>query len=371
MKKFLFGASALVFAGMISGAANAAPLKMSVSGFADWYVGYANQDSGLDNSLYNDVDVMGDVEVHIKGETVLENGMKAGAVVAFSGGTKAYDREATDAVKYSYAYLDTAFGRTLIGLQDAVAKQLYVGAKDVGALGINESRVFNYLVDTELTGAAAWINTADRKNMISYVTPNIGGLMAGISYVPGSELNSDDNTVGRWTTPTTPSAADIAMGDSVVAAATYKLDLSGGKTLGLSLAGSTTSWIDDPDAVTRRTNERTWEYSAGVQFNANGLFVGAGYHGIHEEGQGGDDSYLWNISAGYENNKYAASLSYMATRDDDGVAKLDSETWLLSGKYKLAAGVDAFASFAMVKEETDTTTTRDSQMVVSGVSLKF
>lgn len=369
MKKILLGTSALVFAGLLSTAASAETLKMSVAGFANWYVGYANQDSGIDTGSVNPVDVMGDVEVHVRGEAALENGMKVGAVVAFSGGTKAYEPGNDDAVKYSYAYLDTAFGRTLLGLQDAVAKQLYVGGKDVGALGLNESQVFNFLAyDTALIGQATWINSVDRHNMISYVTPNLNGLMLGVSYVPGSDLTSNDNTMLRYGDPTV-TLEDNHFRDSVIVAGTYKANLDKGTTLGISAAGASTGLRED-DGVLPAVNGRVWEYSLGMQFEKNGLFIGGGYRQAEFEGGSGTDFRIWNASVGYENNKYATSLSYMAGRMDG----LDSETLLLSGKYKLTAGVDVFASFAMVSEEVDNAPkvdTMETQVVATGIQLRF
>ena len=384
MKKILLGTSALVFAGMLSTAASAAePLKLSISGFSDWYIGYANQDSGITGGNVNDVDVMGNVEVHFKGEVVLENGMKAGAVVALNGGTHAYDPEADDTIKYSYAYLETAFGRTLIGLQDSVAKQMYIGAKDVGAFGINESHIANFLAyETGLVGQAAWINTGDRKNMISYVTPCMNGFMLGVSYVPGSDLNSDDNTMIRgtkdWSNTVAVGDERMVLRESVIAAATYKMNLDKGTTLGFSAAMASSGVRNEEvtalgPIVTDNTNERLWEYSFGVQFAKNGLFVGGGYKRFHIEGDGHADEYrVWNGSVGYENNKYAASLSYQGSRFHG----IDSEMFLLSGKYKLSAGVDVFASFALVNEEvendvTNKTDKMDSQIIATGVQLKF
>ena len=80
MKKILYGTTALLAAGMISSAANAAePLKLQLGGFADWMVGYADQDGQFEatqgTTKYNAVDVRGDVEVHFKGESQLDNGL--------------------------------------------------------------------------------------------------------------------------------------------------------------------------------------------------------------------------------------------------------------------------------------------------------
>ena len=160
MKKILLGTSALLLAGMVSASANASNIKLSVGGYANWYTGYVGGNSAMkdDASLddgskgYETVPIIGDVEIDFKGEAVLQNGLKIGAVIELSGiSADKTEDDMPDGIKedQSYVYIDGAFGRFAIGKMDTISKQFHKASKDVGLLGIHHA-------DTK-----AWLQHAD------------------------------------------------------------------------------------------------------------------------------------------------------------------------------------------------------------------
>ena len=78
MKKFLIGTTALVAAGFVAGQAEAAdPIKLSVGGYMNQYVGYADQDEdGQEN--FAEVKVESETELYFRGSTTLDNGLTIG-----------------------------------------------------------------------------------------------------------------------------------------------------------------------------------------------------------------------------------------------------------------------------------------------------
>ncbi|MCP4393172.1 MAG: porin, partial [Alphaproteobacteria bacterium] len=92
MKKILLGTTALVAAGVISSAAHASePIKLEVGGYMDWWVAVADQENSYEDAVgdqYNNVDVFGNGEIHFKGSTTLDNGVKLGVQVELEGGNR-------------------------------------------------------------------------------------------------------------------------------------------------------------------------------------------------------------------------------------------------------------------------------------------
>jgi len=149
MKKILLGTSALLVAGFVATAANAAPVKLNVGGYANWYTGYVDGNSAFDKgtvaqpTAYNHTPVLGDVELAFTGETALDNGLKFGAVIEMTADDSTASGE--DNVDQTYTYMDSAYGRVVMGKMDGISRQFHTASKDVGLLGIQDSDVAMFL----------------------------------------------------------------------------------------------------------------------------------------------------------------------------------------------------------------------------------
>ncbi|MCP4393231.1 MAG: porin, partial [Alphaproteobacteria bacterium] len=131
MKKILLGTTALVAAGVISSAAQASePIKLEVGGYMDWWVAAVDQKEDYENETgiqSNNVDVFGNGEIHFKGSTTLDNGVKLGVQVELEGG----NRSESDPIDESYITVDSQYGRVVLGSDDNVAYSMHVSAPDV------------------------------------------------------------------------------------------------------------------------------------------------------------------------------------------------------------------------------------------------
>lgn len=349
---------AIVSLGMLclSGSAYGAT-SMGVKGYVNWYVGYADQDAMNNSGNTNPVDVMGDVELHMKGETVMENGIKAGLFLLFNGGTVAYNPETDAEVKFSYVYLESPFGKIMLGLQDNVGKQVYYGATDVGVFGVNGSEVFNFIAQRPLNRMEdARINPRSRRNQISYISPKINGVQMGVSYLPGSNLDTDDNTLDRL--PDFKSA--------VVAAITYDVEIFG-RLIGVSGGAS---------KMERADGDR-YEYGFGLRWMTMwDVFIGGGMKIRHTEQTPGKNPYIWNVSVGYEGKERSVSFAFQQGKDANPVAGggFDTKLWMLSGRHTIVTGTDAFMTLAYTKERGNFSgdiKTAQTKIAVAGISLSF
>ncbi len=95
-----------------------------------------------------------------------------------------------------YSVLDSPYGRIMLGETYNVAAQFHNGAPDVGALGINNSDIVDFISnpnwvrnkhDTSFeTLNSTAMNTDGVAPKVSYITPEIYNTMLGITYVPDS-----------------------------------------------------------------------------------------------------------------------------------------------------------------------------------------
>ena len=135
MKKVLYGTTALLAAGMFTATAEAAtPLKLTVGGYLNAFVGYTNLS---EKDVVFDVNKFAlgtDGEIAFNAETKLDNGIKIGAVAEVVIGTFASDRTFDDEQGWLddvYAYIESKYGKVELGATDNVAKKLHNGAPNL------------------------------------------------------------------------------------------------------------------------------------------------------------------------------------------------------------------------------------------------
>jgi predicted porin len=362
MKKILLGTSALVAAGVISSAAHASePVKLEVGGYMDWWVAAIDQKEDYETAAGiqgNNVDVFGNGEIHFKGSTTLDNGIKVGVQVELEGG----NRSESDPIDESYVTVDSQYGRLVIGSDDNVAYSMHVSAPDVGRLGIEESYLTEdngmtskptaaagFSQTVPMTTALAYDNDAQK---ITYITPTFSGLTAGVSYIPGtSDLTGEDTTL----------ATASNLDDGYAAGLTFSQDISGA---GVTVSGGYAEYDT-------KANDNRTEYSVGVNVAVDAFTVGGAYRNIDDNNT---DGQAWNIGVAWEQGPYGASVAYMTAKEETGADEDKMDTILVSGRYNMGAGVDAFASFGYVDYD-DGTQNGDANnkaaVVATGIALTF
>lgn len=318
MRKFLL--SSVAVAGLVLAAPAAhADIELDVGGYFKGYGAFVDQDDD-----FGDVaafDFIRDTEIHIGGETVLDNGLTIGAHFEVSADGADFGN-----IDESYVYFSGNWGRVNFGTEDGAAYLLQVAAPSADS-NIDGLRQFVQPVNfTALVGAAnaGNINTFGGvdydqdllrgTDSLTYLSPIFSGFQFGVSYSPDTDAASDLGGVG----------------------------------------------LDDVAGQIGQTYEIAARYEG--QFNNAGVIVGAGFtQGDLEEDQAGaDDRTQFNV--GIDVDIAAFGIGVVYTEDDgglDGAGFDDEETFVVgvdytTGPFKIGASYfDQTNSFAV--EDLDTT----------------
>ncbi len=304
MKKLLLSSAALCGLAMVATPA-AAQVQLELGGYFKGYGAFVDQDEN--SGEVNDFDFVKDTELHVGGETTLDNGLTVGAHIELD----VDGADGSNNVDESYAYFSGGWGRVNMGEEDGAAYLLQVAAPsaDSNIDGIRQYvQPVNYTVlggaapaSVATTGLDYDMDTAGKATKLTYLTPILNGFQAGVSYTPDTESTSQ-----------------------------FADDLEGIGT----------------DDVTGEFGE-TYEIAARYegQFNNVGMILGGGYalSNLEADNAGEDDRAAYNLGADLDFGPFGLGAVYM--NDDfglDGAANDDEETWVVgvdytTGPFKLGA----------------------------------
>lgn len=300
MKKLLTSAAVC---GLVFAAAPAhADIDLELGGYFKGYGAYVNQDepTGFET---NDFDMIRDTEIHIGGETTLDNGLIVGTHFEFDtdGGDSAE-------VDESYVYFSGNWGRVNVGAEDGAGYLLQVAAPsaDSNIDGIRQYvQPVNYevlldavsfaSVSTGLAGGLDYdMDPSGKADKVTYLSPILSGFQLGASFSPDTDAADDLEGIGT---------------DDVVdeIGATYEI---AGRYEGM--------------------------------FNNIGVILGAGYsHGENEDASAtADDRKVWNVGADFDIGPFGLGAIY---REDNGASDDDEEETIVvgvdytTGPFKLGA----------------------------------
>jgi outer membrane protein OmpU len=323
MKKLLCSAAVvgLAFAATPAHAASDG-LKVDLGGFFKGYGFYTDQDDEDVGAASNDsreFDIIRSTEVHVGGETTLDNGLTVGVHLEMEADDPGGDDNDSFDVQESYAYFSGGWGRVNFGAEDGAAYLLQVeapsadanldgirqyvnpvnfGAAQVGAgagqslaaLNVNGSDGIDY--DQDVSGYA---------DKLTYLSPIMNGFQLGASYTPDLANESNEDALN----------------------------------------------FDDVEDAFGAVYDIAARYEG--QFNNVGVIVGAGYtHAELEEevpvdavGDFGDDREAWNAGIDLDIGPFGVGVAYMADNfgDTDTVAGAvdtemdEEETWVVGADY--------------------------------------
>ncbi len=349
MQKILLTTTALVAAVMISGGAKAAPaagtqstrylqqndlmgqsvLKATVDGYANWYMAYADNEQ---NEGKNEFDILGDAEIHFNVEATLRNGLKVGATSQLETDTTS---EAGN-IENTYMYIESMYGKVMVGRHDNVSEQLTVHSIDVGALGIQDSDFFNIVtgptVHSRLMQPVTPIITTyfsydEPMTKISYITPNFHGFQAGVTYAPfGTQTKNSTAIEDNY--------AEIGM---ITAVYESKFD---------QIGYAVSAGYGYANAYNSRESNFT-QFNLGGRISYNNFSIAGSYRSLESKHTSTDVS-VFDVGVSYETGPYALSVAYLSSEYNNdhsiitGLADTENSILLVSGKYNMAAGVDSF-----------------------------
>ncbi len=392
MKKFLLATTAVgLFA---AGAAHADELKspvITVGGYADFQVGTASQEgvyengAAGDNAFTRDLHSRTDTEIHFKIDGKTDAGLGYGAYIELEADTSSDDATATSTTnggnsERTYIYVESAFGRVEAGATGDAADALRVDASKFarGAGGIGGD-FYNYIdlndniatansaseyyilpglpTASGLTGEVANGTQTNRAtaNKISYYTPRIVGLQAGVSYTPDQDERG---------------TADAFSGSNNGATGATT-GLENAWNVGLNYEGSFNDFGIDASAQAEWANtedrnnglatlrDDLQAYAFGLSGNYAGFTAGGSY-GIIDEFSNtatlNTEADYWTLGGAYEFGPFGTSVTYMSsTIENQGAAGNDAEFSNLSvgADYQLAPGLVPYVEVNFFQTEDD------------------
>ncbi|MET4733661.1 outer membrane protein OmpU [Thalassospira sp. MBR-102] len=344
MKKILFASSAIAAVAFAGQASASEPIKLSVGGYMEQWVGFADEDvpgsDGRNNAFQSDT------EVYFTGSTTLDNGIEIGARIELEGETSG------DQIDEQFLFVNGGFGRIEMGKNDSVADSMAITAPTVGPVNPSDGGMEDW-VNITTGNIIDTVPSSGDQNRFSYMTPSFGGFQAGVSFADDSNRNgasSYNNTDGS--------------GDNILSGAvTFDHDF-GGVSLGLSAEGE-------------HQGEGAW-YGFGTNVGFGNFTVGGSYGHTEDDytlssrdstaGRGDIDAF--DLGVTYAMDAASVGLSYAYQENE--TTNVDSQGLSLGLAYTLGAGVSWQSSVFWFEEDATTAAAdNDGYGVVTGLALSF
>jgi outer membrane protein OmpU len=348
----LLATSALVAAGLVASAGVAsaqapAPIQVVVGGYMIQYFGMGSNNDGVNYasgngrtaagvvSSMNKTSQQSDTEIWVGGRSTLSNGIVVGFDVQFEGNSNNYQGGtlAGDVIDESYAFIDGAFGRALLGSENDAAYIMNYGAPAPGATsqwGANEfgSAWVHQPANVVFNSTTAPIQAGDSQRL-TYFTPRFSGFQLGVSYTPNAteDFNGYVDTRAARANGWSPSV------NYVNTIAGIRVAASAGMAYYPELDGA---------AANTANGNSVRDYSAGLQLGMGAFTVGGGYRVIDAPLSTADGT-VYSVGAGYQAGPIALTLSYLQSNANGTVGQTGDDVvkqTILGAAYTMGPGVD-------------------------------
>ncbi len=371
MRKFLLLTSA--FFGLTSMAQAAEPIKLEVGGFMNQWFGVVVQgdDSKSAGTRLNNFGTISDVEVHFKGSTTLDNGLKVAAVIEKEAERTDTTVNANRNADQQYVVITSSFGELSIGDREDVQHRIHTSAPkfapdwlmlrnfhSAGAGGTPRAAQSVGWDGTSVDGFSA------AASKIDYITPQFYGFSLAAGYTP--------TVGGRGAANKMTAVHDFW---DVVLAYTNKFG-------DLEVTGDVGYFRGD-----RAQNDlpHGWfhGYAAGLKFAYAGFTLGGSVLLADDKGitrdttVTGQDGHSWDVGLSYEVGNWAMAFTYyrevqdglMMTKGDDRTSH-----YLGSVKYVMGPGISyqGALAYSEFKDEIKLDANQTSGWsIVNGITLEF
>jgi hypothetical protein len=292
MRKLLLGTTALAAAATLS--ANAALADVSISGYYEWrYESRSSQLSTNDGTTFGN-----DSEITFKFTNKTDSGLTIEMYQELTSDAGSADGEFDEA----NLSISGGFGKVILGQQDGVNDQGFgIAANNLVS---EEMYTISATEDMQITNGDM-ANLGSDDNKITYITPSMGGLTAGISYTDSGYVGSTDTTeVG----------------------AKYTMS-AGGATITLGVASGTT------EATTQDEDSSV----VGVQIDSGNMSVIVSQS---EYEANGDDEQGIDFGISYKVSDALKLVAYTTEVEDDSTSEDYSNTGV-EAVYTIASGLSA------------------------------
>ena len=423
MKKLLLGATALIGAVAISGAASAqtvttrAPFTLTIGGSFSSYFGVnMGGDEGLADTAANgkkNYDFLSETLLQFSASAKTDNGLTYGATVrkyfnlggnqgTSGGGFSAF--QGTSATDYdrSWVFLQGSFGRFDFGdVNSTRATFMTTALNSVGPVWGNGlgpdggMPAFFYNVNgTSISGAITspgnyttfGANSTTRRTKLVYTSPSFAGFQAGLSYMPsagdsGANFDRTDTLTGGASTTGINGRANYR--DSVEGGVRYVGQFGGVKVtpaLGFLFASGYKSLTS-----TQATLEDATSLFAGLQVDYMGASAGIGYTNSFKSGlaknnvgtaPNRDNTEGLVVALAYVTGPWALSGYYQyVTMEGSQAATASGNDTLrifeIAGGYTLAPGMQLWTAVHAYELKDENVTKRNGTLFLLGTSVSF
>lgn len=395
MKKVLLATTVLSFA---AGSAFAAGPTVTIGGSIDAQVGVASQDSAYEAStneavFTRDTHTQTNTEIHVKVDGRTDSGLGYGARIELEADVNQDDdASANNNSERGFIYVESALGRVEAGATGSASDALQVDASTLArATGGINGDFYDYLdLDGNSTGStnpipfailpslptASALGSLDNSginrteiataNKISYYSPRVAGFQAGVSYTPDLQERGTSNGWSGSNGTAQQSIEDV-----------WNLGLNyQGQYDEIGVEAAVTYEQGDAESATR---DDLKAYNLGANVNFMGVTVGGSWAQADEFGVTSTqnaEAEIWTLGAAYEFGPFAASVTYLESEVENGVAlNQDSEfnNLVLGADYQLAPGLVPYVEVAFFDTDDNSaaTTDNDGSLVIVGTELTF
>jgi outer membrane protein OmpU len=364
MKKSLLATTAMaaLCAVAVAGPASAAEnIKIGVGGYMEQWFGFADNKESLrpDRSGF---DQQSDGEIHFKGSTTLDNGLKIGVNVQLEAQTDG------DTIDEQYAYVQGSFGRVLLGSENAANYLMHYGIPSHGVTidsGDHASWIANYDFTSGRTNGRGIDNDSEK---LTFITPRFQGFQVGASYVPELAQDSDNG----------PSGVDNTRDNGFAVAANFMKSFNDVKVMA---SAGFMDFGSDSGAFTQPTDLDS--YSVGLRLGTAGFTI-AGTYGkedrvgpqlnaagvaVGTQGKSGTQETV-GLGVSYAGGPFAVSLAYIGSERSN--TQEEQDAFELGAKYKLGPGIDVRGSLLYAEgKDLNGADEVDGIAIVGGLKLGF
>ena len=373
MKKLLLGTAAVGLA-LAATPAHAA-IDLELGGWFKGYGVYTDQDDQTDVlGEAREYDILRNTEIHIGGETTLDNGLTVGAHFELeSDGNNADGLE----VEESYVYFSGNWGRVNFGAENGAAFLLQVAAPS-GDNNVDGIRQFidpiNYaaLGSTNLTAAQSSTldyetSTTGYADKLTYLSPIMNGFQLGLSYTPDVADASTNNAQNE---------NDVAntLGSAYEGSVRYEGEFNG---VGVT-AGAGYIHINEEASTVGSTNDDRSVWNTGLDLDFGPIGVGVAFKedDAGRKGTGFADEETFVIGADYTTGAFKIGASYLDQDNATGDDNLDAERYTGGVVYTNGPGMTFRGSVSYVEYEgvdglQSGSTETDATSILLGTQIKF
>jgi outer membrane protein OmpU len=339
MKKLLLAGVAVGSLALASAPAHA-ELEVNLGGYFKGYGAFVDQDD----------DIVRDTELHVGGETTLDNGLTVGVQVELE-----VDGPDGAGVDESYAYFSGNWGRVNFGSEDGAAYLLQVAAPSADD---NYDGLRQYVSPFVSSGNSLGSNIdydADptaKADKLTYLSPVFSGFQVGVSFSPDT-TEADSFNVG------TESAG---VDETYELAARYEGQFN---QVGV-IAGAGYTHGENNDTAASADDRNTW--NVGLDLDIGAFGVGAAYlndNNALDDNDSETDTYVLGVD--YTTGPFKIGASYL-NQDTDTGSEFDRYTGGVV--YEYGPGMSFRGSISHLTEETSSIDD-DGTTVLLGTQVNF